>query len=60
VSQYSGNDVQTLRARLEAIGPHLQARVSRGELTLAQAERRLRTTVVKLRRGTWVGRIRKV
>ena len=50
--------VHHLRYRLAAIGPELQAQVARGALTLRQAERRLRTTVITLRPGVWVGRIR--
>jgi hypothetical protein len=38
MSQPSSVAVRSLRERLKAIGPHLQAKVARGELTLEQAE----------------------
>lgn len=50
--------VQHMRWRLQEIGPALQAQVARGTLTLEQAERRKRTTIVEVRPGVWVGRIR--
>jgi hypothetical protein len=58
MSQPSSLQVRGLRQRLTDIGPALQAKVARGELTIAAAEREQRRTIVQVRPGIWIGRIR--